>query len=61
IGKQGGDVGIGCLSTNDCRGTYEHLKAKGVEFIGEPKEESWGIGVVFKDLYGNRYYLNESR
>ena len=60
VGKQGGSFGIGCLSTNDCQKTYEELKAKGIEFVGEPKKESWGIGVILKDLYGNTFYLNQA-
>ncbi len=60
VGKQGGAYGIGALATDDCVKAYELLKARGVDFIGEPKEEPWGIGVMFKDLYGNQFYLNQS-
>ena len=61
VGKQGGDYGVGCLSTTDCQKTFEELKAKGVEFMGEPKQEIWGIGVILKDLYGNMFYLNQDK
>ena len=43
------------------KGTYEKLRAKGVEFLGEPKEQPYGVEVGFKDLYGNIYYIIESR
>jgi catechol 2,3-dioxygenase-like lactoylglutathione lyase family enzyme len=59
VGKQGGQGGLGVLSTKDCKKAYELLRARGVEFIGEPQEEPWGIGVQFKDLYGNIFYLNQ--
>lgn len=31
--------------------------AKGIEFVREPKEQSYGIVAVFKDLYGNLWDL----
>ena len=45
------------LSTRDCQGGYEELKARGVEFTQEPQAKPWGIEAVFVDLYGNRYAL----
>jgi uncharacterized glyoxalase superfamily protein PhnB len=45
------------LSTRDCRGGYEELKAKGVEFSQKPEVRPWGIEAVFADLYGNKYSL----
>src|SRR6476620_10981548 len=38
-----GVMGAGVLSTPDCRATYEELKAKGVQFKSEPKEQFYGI------------------
>jgi catechol 2,3-dioxygenase-like lactoylglutathione lyase family enzyme len=52
---------VGAFITNDCRGTYQELSAKGVNFFGEPKEEDWGIGVAFADLAGNIFYLNQPK
>ena len=37
-----GYLGLGALATDDCRATYEELKAKGVEFIEEPEERFYG-------------------
>ena len=37
--------------------TYEELKAKGVEFVQEPKTESWGSSAIMKDPDGNQYVL----
>ncbi len=35
------------------------MVAKGIEFVREPKEQSYGIVAVFKDLYGNLWDLLE--
>lgn len=45
------------LSTRDCQGGYEELKAKGVKFSEAPSVQPWGIQAVFSDLYGNKYAL----
>ena len=37
--------------------TYEELKAKGVEFLGEPEKQEWGTFVLFKDSEGNTFVL----
>jgi catechol 2,3-dioxygenase-like lactoylglutathione lyase family enzyme len=45
------------LSTRDCQGGYEELRAKGVEFSQKPELRPWGIEAIFEDLYGNKYAL----
>jgi predicted enzyme related to lactoylglutathione lyase len=45
------------LSTRDCQGGYEELKARGVEFSQKPEVKPWGIEAVFSDPYGNKYAL----
>jgi uncharacterized glyoxalase superfamily protein PhnB len=42
------------FTTDDCRGTYDELKARGVEFQGEPTEQPYGIDVGFRDPSGNQ-------
>jgi uncharacterized glyoxalase superfamily protein PhnB len=42
------------LTTDDCRTTYEELKAKGVEFLEEPTEQPYGIDCGFRDPFGNQ-------
>jgi predicted enzyme related to lactoylglutathione lyase len=37
--------------------TYDELKARGVEFVQEPKTESWGTSAIFKDSEGNQFVL----
>jgi uncharacterized glyoxalase superfamily protein PhnB len=43
--------------TNDIRGTFAELKAKGVN-ISQPQKQDWGgIMSIIKDLDGNEYQL----
>jgi len=41
------------LHTDDCRSTYESLRAKGVEFTQEPTERFYGIDCALRDPFGN--------
>jgi catechol 2,3-dioxygenase-like lactoylglutathione lyase family enzyme len=41
------------FETDDCRGTYEELLAKGVEFTEEPSERFYGIDCALRDPFGN--------
>lgn len=54
-----GKLGSGVFNTNDCRATYTELKAKGVEFMSEPKEQFYGVEALFKDNSGNWFSLTE--
>ena len=54
-------VPVLCLETDNCKKDFAELSAKGVAFMGEPKEEPWGTGVVFADPFGNMYYMNEPK
>jgi catechol 2,3-dioxygenase-like lactoylglutathione lyase family enzyme len=47
------------FETDDCRGTYEELKARGVEFTQEPFEQPYGIDAGFRDPYGNHHRLTQ--
>jgi len=49
-GATGFTVGF---TTDDCRKTYETLKAKGVEFTQEPTEHFYGIDMGLRDPFGN--------
>src|ERR1700683_1781008 len=35
------------LWADDVEGTYETLRARGVEFVAPPKKEGWGTSVIF--------------
>jgi catechol 2,3-dioxygenase-like lactoylglutathione lyase family enzyme len=54
-----GKLGSGVFETNNCRATYAELKAKGVEFLSEPKEQFYGVEALFKDNSGNWFSLTE--
>ncbi|HEV2812054.1 MAG TPA: VOC family protein [Solirubrobacteraceae bacterium] len=41
------------LVTDDCRKTYEELRARGVEFTQEPTEHFYGIDCGLRDTFGN--------
>jgi len=55
----GGRVGFFLYTTNFDE-TYENYKARGIEFIEQPRQEAYGQVVVFKDKYGNKWDLIES-
>jgi hypothetical protein len=37
------------------------MKANGIRFLEEPRNESYGTVVVFEDLYGNKWDLLEMK
>lgn len=58
---RGGMMPTAVLQTSDCRKTYEELKAKGVEFRSEPKEQFYGVEALFSDPFGNWFSLTQPR
>jgi catechol 2,3-dioxygenase-like lactoylglutathione lyase family enzyme len=61
IGNQTGGRVFLFLHTDDFQRDYAALRARGIEFEGEPREEDYGTVAVFTDLYGNRWDLVEHR
>lgn len=61
IGNQTGGRVFLFLHTDDFWRDYETYKARGVVFVRDPKEESYGTVAVFKDLYGNLWDLVQPR
>jgi predicted enzyme related to lactoylglutathione lyase len=47
------------LSTDDCRGDYEELKSRGVEFIDAPEDRPYGVDAAFRDPSGHHIRLTE--
>ena len=43
--------------TDDVHGTYEELKARGVEFTQEPTEQPYGIDAGLRDPSGNHFRM----
>lgn len=57
IGNQTGGRVFLFLQTDDFWRDYHTMLDKGIEFVREPKTESYGTVAVFKDLYGNLWDL----
>ena len=56
-----GFAGTIFLTTDDCRASYEELRARGVEFVDEPEERPYGIDSSFRDPSGNHLRLTQIR
>jgi uncharacterized glyoxalase superfamily protein PhnB len=56
-----GFAGAVFLTTDDCRASYEELKARGVEFTETPEERPYGIDAGFRDPSGNNFRLTQLR
>ena len=61
IGNQTGGRVFLFLYTDDFWRDFHAYKAKGVVFVREPREMSYGTVAVFKDLYGNLWDLLQPR
>jgi catechol 2,3-dioxygenase-like lactoylglutathione lyase family enzyme len=61
IGNQTGGRVFLFLYTDDFWRDFHAYKARGVVFVREPKEESYGTVAVFRDLYGNLWDLVEPK
>jgi len=57
IGDQTGGRVFLFLHTDDFWRDFQAYQGRGVTFVREPTEESYGIVAVFKDLYGNLWDL----
>jgi predicted enzyme related to lactoylglutathione lyase len=49
------------LTTDDCRASYDDLRARGVEFVEPPEERPYGVDSGFRDPSGNHIRLTEVR
>lgn len=58
---ESGAMGVGVLQVDDCRSTYEELKAKGVEFMSPPTDNFYGIEALFKDNSGNWFSMTQPK
>lgn len=57
VGNQTGGRVFLFLRTDDFWRDYRAMKERGVKFVEQPREEAYGMVVVFEDLYGNRWDL----
>jgi catechol 2,3-dioxygenase-like lactoylglutathione lyase family enzyme len=56
----GSMFGLG-MNVDDCRKTYDDLRAKGVDFVQPPEERPYGVEAVARDNSGNWMVLVEPR
>lgn len=61
IGNQTGGRVFLFLHTDDFWRDYKNMQAKGISFIREAVNETWGTVAVFEDLYGNMWDLIEPK
>jgi len=61
VGNQTGGRVFLFLHTSDFWDDYHHMRSRGVRFTEEPRQEPYGLVVVFLDLYGNKWDLVERR
>ena len=54
-----GFAGTVFVTSDDCRASYEELKARGVEFSETPEERPYGIDAGFRDPSGNHLRLTQ--
>lgn len=54
-----GALGAGAFETDDCRGTFKELAARGVTFLTEPTERFYGIEATFRDNSGNWFSMTQ--
>ena len=59
IGNQTGGRVFLLLHTDDFQRDWQRMRAAGVRFCEEPRQEAYGTVAVFEDLYGNRWDLLE--
>lgn len=52
-----GFAGTVFLTTDDVRATYKELLGRGVEFLGEPTKQAYGMETAFRDPSGNHIRL----
>lgn len=57
VGNQTGGRVAFFLHTGDFWADYHHMQERGVRFMEEPRNEPFGVVVVFLDLYGNKWDL----
>ncbi|MBC7874834.1 MAG: VOC family protein [Ferruginibacter sp.] len=61
VGNQTGGRVFLFLYTDDFWRDHKAMQEKGIVFVREPVNESYGIVAVFKDLYGNLWDLVEPK
>jgi catechol 2,3-dioxygenase-like lactoylglutathione lyase family enzyme len=61
VGNQAGGRVFLFLHTDDFWQAFDEMRARGLQFLEDPRQEPYGTVAVFVDLYGNRWDLLELR
>ncbi len=61
VGKQAGDSVFLFYFTDNFQRDYKFMKNNNVIFLEEPRNEKYGIVVKWKDIYGNKWDLIQSK
>jgi catechol 2,3-dioxygenase-like lactoylglutathione lyase family enzyme len=56
-----GALSPGVMATSDCKGDYDTLAGRGVEFTQEPAERPYGVEAVMRDDSGNWYSFTQRK
>lgn len=56
-----GALSPGVMATSDCRGDYETLVKRGVEFTSPPAERPYGIEAILRDDSGNWFSFTQRK
>jgi len=54
-----GALSPGVMATSDCKGDYDTLAGRGVEFTQPPAERPYGIEAIMRDDSGNWYSFTQ--
>ena len=54
-----GALSPGVMATSDCRGDYEVLVKRGVEFTQPPAERPYGVEAILRDNSGNWFSFTQ--
>ncbi|WP_433060861.1 VOC family protein [Dactylosporangium sp. CS-033363] len=47
------------LTTDDCQGVYDKLKASGIEFTQDVEQQPYGLDCAFRDPFGNQVRVTQ--
>lgn len=56
-----GALSPGVMATTDCKGDYDTLAGRGVEFTQEPAERPYGVEAIMRDDSGNWYSFTQRK
>lgn len=59
VGRQAAAQPLFSLQTDNGLRDFEEYHNRGIQFDGEPRVMPYGTGVMMRDLYGNKIYMNQ--